>query len=290
MTTVALIGHNGLLGSRLLRSLVHAEAEGSIKLTVLHRETSSTTDIPEGIEKRVVRLDESGLEANRAALEGVEVVLSAVGNYGVPGQKLLIDALAGSPTIKTFAHSDFGCNWLPAEMETPTLKILGMKEDVIAHGKAKGVPVTTFRVGLFDDYFFLLKWLGTDIWDNKFLKFRNNLNKPCRISSLAYITYAVTQLVANPSQIADRIVQLYDCTPTGQEIIDVLTKVHGQPPLVEEYTEEQYEADMKDQSVAIMAGIRAKWADQTWGDQEKPQLTGWTDKSFEQLVRENLVK
>ncbi|WVR05125.1 hypothetical protein IAU60_002137 [Kwoniella sp. DSM 27419] len=287
MTSVALIGHNGTVGEAVLPELVKAHEAGSIKLVVLHRESSDTSSLPDSVEKRVVQLDDAGLEINRAALKGVEVLLSTVGPSGLLPQNYLIDASVGSPTLKTFAHSDFGANWTPEELAYSGMKVITVKEQVVQHAKEKGVPLTHFRAGLFDRFFFQYNALATDIKENKFQTFRDNLQHPLRISTLAYIGYAVAHLAASPAKIANATIQLYDVAPTGQEIVDTLTKVHGKATTIDSYSEEQFKQDIEG-SAAIPAALKGKWGDNTWGEGNRPQIEGWTDKSFEELVKANL--
>lgn len=73
--TVALLGASGLLGSNLLKSLAAVDNDGKIKLIVLHRENSDTSNVPSGIEKRILDADNASVEEIQTALKGVDVLM-----------------------------------------------------------------------------------------------------------------------------------------------------------------------------------------------------------------------
>lgn len=74
---VALIGHNGTVGENILPYLVDAHKKGSIKLVILHRPNSDLSKIPSdtGIEKRIIELEEGKVDAIKAVVKDLEVVM-----------------------------------------------------------------------------------------------------------------------------------------------------------------------------------------------------------------------
>lgn len=72
---VGLIGHNGLVGSKVLTQLLHLEQSGKIKITVIHRPTSSTSTIPSGVEARVLDWSKKDGKEFDDAFAGVDVVV-----------------------------------------------------------------------------------------------------------------------------------------------------------------------------------------------------------------------
>ncbi|OCF36541.1 hypothetical protein I317_00718 [Kwoniella heveanensis CBS 569] len=284
---VALLGFTGTVGSHLLPELIEQNKQGNIRLIVLYREGSDLNKIPSDVEKREVQLDEAGLEKNKKAIEGVEVVVSSVGAPGILSQNYLVDALAGSPSLKTFIHSDFGTNWTEEELKIPQLKSITVKEDVVAHAKEKGVPLTHIRVGLFDLFFFKFKAAGTDIVDNKVSIYKQALTAPLRLTTLKFLGYAVAQLVTKPDTLPNQTFQVFDLTPTGQDIVDTLTKIHGKPAQIVQYTDEDYHKGITE-GFAIGAALQDKWGSDRWGASDRPEIKGWEYKSFEEHVRKAL--
>lgn len=74
---VALIGHNGTVGENILPYLVDAHKKGAIKLVILHRPNSDASKIPSdaGIEKRIIELEEGKIDAIKAVVKDLEVVM-----------------------------------------------------------------------------------------------------------------------------------------------------------------------------------------------------------------------
>ncbi|WVF72249.1 hypothetical protein IAT40_007061 [Kwoniella sp. CBS 6097] len=286
---VAHLGYTGTVGSHLLAELIEQNKQGNIKLIVLYREGSDLSKIPSNVERREVQLDEAGLEKNKKAIEGVEVVVSSVGAPGILSQNHLVDALAGSPSLKTFIHSDFGTNWTEEELKIPQLKSITVKEEVVEHAKEKGVPLTNIRVGLFDLFFFKFKAAGTDIVENKVEIYKNALKAPLRLTTLKFLGYAVAQLVTKPDNLPNQTIQVFDLEPTGQDIIDTLTKIHGKPTEIIKFTDDDYHKGITE-GFAIGAALKNKWGSDRWGASERPEIKGWEYKSFEDHVKKNLYQ
>jgi uncharacterized protein YbjT (DUF2867 family) len=72
-TTIAIIGHNGNVGKKVLPHLLKAHQAGQIKLVVLHRPSSAIDNIPPTVEKRVMTGTDS--ESLKDVVKGVNVLL-----------------------------------------------------------------------------------------------------------------------------------------------------------------------------------------------------------------------
>jgi uncharacterized protein YbjT (DUF2867 family) len=75
-TTIAIIGHNGNVGKKVLPHLIKAHEAGQIKLVVLHRPSSATDSIPSNVEKRVMH--GTNPESLKEVVKGVNVLLYVV--------------------------------------------------------------------------------------------------------------------------------------------------------------------------------------------------------------------
>ncbi|OCF71933.1 hypothetical protein I204_07196 [Kwoniella mangroviensis CBS 8886] len=242
----------------------------------LHNHFSDTSKIPDDVEKRSIDLSEGGKEINKKAVEGLQVVLSTV-------------SVEGSTTLKSFVHSDFGTNWTAKELkEAPGLSIIGVKAEVVEHAEKKNVPLTHVRVGAFDLFVFKFQAGGTDVKGNVIQVFRDSLKNPLRITSLPFLGQATAQLLLHPDEIANKTYQVYDHEPTGQDFVDVLTKLYGSKPEITHYTEEEYQKAIQVPGTsAILAAIKAKWGDDNWGaTSPRPEVKGWKSVSFEELTTE----
>lgn len=78
MTVVALLNHSGNVGKEILSTLIKAhqsDQSGEHKIIVLHRASSDTSKIPQGIEKRVIDLNGGDETSISKAIEGIEVLM-----------------------------------------------------------------------------------------------------------------------------------------------------------------------------------------------------------------------
>jgi uncharacterized protein YbjT (DUF2867 family) len=75
-TTIAIIGHNGNVGRKVLPHLLKAHQAGQIKLVVLHRPSSAIDSIPSSVEKRVI--DVTDPKSLKEVVKGINVLLYVV--------------------------------------------------------------------------------------------------------------------------------------------------------------------------------------------------------------------
>ncbi|XAO24060.1 hypothetical protein I312_102850 [Cryptococcus bacillisporus CA1280] len=249
---------------------------------------NGTIPSDEGIEMRVIELKDGKKEKIRATVEDLEVIISTIATPSVSAQNYLVEALQGSSALKTFIPSDFGAPWDKQEIEIPGLAALKAKERVAEKAKELQVPITEIKVGLFDLFFFGYKALGVDVKSNRVQYFHQSLKNPLRLTSLAYLGHAVTELATDIDQLAQlpgTTPNIYDFVPTGQEIVDVLTKIHGKPTEQIEVSDKDNEEQLQGPR-AIGAAIFKKWGDNNWGDIPKTEVDGWIGKEFADVVKE----
>jgi hypothetical protein len=72
-TTIAIIGHNGNVGKKVLPHLIKAHQAGQIKLVVLHRPSSAIDSVPSYVEKRVIAGTDP--DSLKEVVKGVHVLL-----------------------------------------------------------------------------------------------------------------------------------------------------------------------------------------------------------------------
>ncbi|WRT67070.1 uncharacterized protein IL334_004036 [Kwoniella shivajii] len=288
---IGLIGFSGRLGAHILDHLIDAQNQDKLHLVILHRENSDLSKLPPHveIETRLIQLDERGVEVTKKAVEDLDVVISSVWYAGIPSQVYLIDALASSSRIKLFIPSDYGLSWTNEELDNSALEFGHIKvKSKVIEKKANelNVPIVNVRVGCFDQTFFPGEVIGLDAQTNKIRFYRETaLKYQVRITTLDYLGYALTQLSLDPSRIAGKTITLYDIALTGQEIVDVLTVIHGSPTEVAKFTEEEYQRDLKDFSGSIGAGVKKRWVENDWRVGEKVEIEGYTHVSFEDITR-----
>ena len=130
-------------------------------MTVLSR-SSSTSIFPASV--KVIHVDYTSVESLTAALHGQDAVISAVGNEGLPGQSVLVDASIAAG-VKRFLPSEFGSD--TGNSKTAALLVFGYKVATRKHIEEKvaaGASITYTYVinGPFLDWGleqrFLLDW------------------------------------------------------------------------------------------------------------------------------------
>ncbi|OCF34911.1 hypothetical protein I317_05160 [Kwoniella heveanensis CBS 569] len=284
--SVGLLAHTGQVGVHFLHSLVKEHDKGNVKLVVLHRDGSDLSSVPKDVETRVVQLDEHGKAKNQKAVEGLDVVLTAVPREGWLAQTHLIEVLSESPTIKLLVPSGFDLDWENEGPDAPAADAMEIKKQVFARAKELGVPTVNILAGLFDNYVFDPHWeiVNTDVQGNNITFFRDAQHQPIHLTTLPYFGYAVTQLIQKPASLDGKVFQLYDLAPTGQDIVDILTKCHGSPTHINHYTEEEYKRAITERKDMLKAGVHRKWGDGDWGPSERLVVDGWQGLTIEQLI------
>lgn len=80
--TVALLTVTGTLGPHLLKALGDQHVSGKIKLIALHRPDSDISNVPNGVETRVLDYESATAEDVAKALKGVEILVYVALFYG----------------------------------------------------------------------------------------------------------------------------------------------------------------------------------------------------------------
>ncbi|WVQ74179.1 hypothetical protein IAR50_003773 [Cryptococcus sp. DSM 104548] len=286
--TVGLLAHTGTVGAALFTPLYEAHKRGDVKLVILHRPSSDVSKVPAGVDKRIVELEESKVDAIRGATKDLEVVISAVSFTGLKSQIYLVEALAGSSSLKTFFPSDFGAVWSEEELAIPVFSsVFSVKGEVVAKAKELKVPVTEVKAGIFDVFIFAYNVLGTDIKGNKVQYFRKSLENEIRITSLGYLGHAVAQLITSPSSLAklpNTVPNFYDLAPTGNQLVSALEKVNGSAPETYELKEEEYKERFGDLFSAIGAVLFRRWGEGDWREPPRTEVEGWEEESIDDVV------
>lgn len=74
-TIVGILGHTGRVGSQITKNLINYQAQGLIKLVILHRPSSNISGLPSGVETRVVELEKEEPEKHFDAIKDLNVVM-----------------------------------------------------------------------------------------------------------------------------------------------------------------------------------------------------------------------
>ena len=215
---ILLVGANGSLGKHILGSLL---ADKTFNVTVLSR-TNSTASFASNV--KVIKIDYSDEQALVTALNGQDVVISAIGGEGLStnfDSTLLKAALRSG--VKWFIPSEFGIDTShPAAQNNPVFapkiavaKLLKENEANIAH--------TAIITGVFLDWGFDNGFLGFDIDHRSATLFDEGKNRVSG-TTLANIGQAVVSILRNPAMAKNKRIYVADVTFTQQQVLEFFQK------------------------------------------------------------------
>ncbi|RII14049.1 NmrA-like protein [Alternaria sp. MG1] len=139
---IAVYGHRGFVGSRVVPALIASGAP----ITVLHRSSSDTSNLPDHVRKiEVDVLDEDALVN---ALQDIDIVISLVGDEGTDRQYGFVKAIPRT-NVQLFSPSDFCLRYSEQGMRIPCMVA---KAKVEQASKDAGIPTTVIHAGNFAEF------------------------------------------------------------------------------------------------------------------------------------------
>ena len=220
---VTLVGGSGHLGKFVLEKLL---ASNKFNVQVLQRTGSSST-YAETV--KVVEADFEGLQSLTAALKGQDAVVSTVGDNGVPGQSLLIDA-AITAGVKRFLPSNFGSNMSnPNSRKLPVFKGKVMIEDyLIAKSKTADLTYTFVYTGGFTDFVIPAKVI-MDFSEYKPTIF-NGGDSRFSCTSLPTVGDAVVGILSHPAETQNRAVYVSESFISQNQLLSLAKSLAPNKP------------------------------------------------------------
>ncbi|ORY34816.1 hypothetical protein BCR39DRAFT_514939 [Naematelia encephala] len=291
--TVALQGHTGRIGGAAYQALLPGHAAGKFKLVIVHRPGSDVSKLPKDVEAREIDFENADEATITKAVQGINFYVSAVGFPGLASQANLLKPFAATPGFVTYLIPVFGNPFWTQDYATiEDKRIVNFLQmfNALTFGPTKlGIGRTSLQSGVFADYFTdpNLKYLDTDLAANRVLLPKGGENRGTILTSPEALGEAIAELAArDPASIKDKDFYVYDYAPTGNEIIQVLTKLHGKAPQVKPETDEDYEKAMDTGVLPTMspAIYRHCWGTGVWnwrGERIGPKV----NKDWEALAK-----
>ncbi|KAK9319148.1 hypothetical protein V1517DRAFT_266810 [Lipomyces orientalis] len=220
---VTLVGGAGRLGTFVLDKLI---ASNKFNVQVVKRAGSSST-YAAGI--KVVEADFGNLESLKAAFQGQDAVASIVGDAGVIGQKLMVDA-AVAAGVKRFLPSNFGSNMAnPNSRKLPVFAQKVIVEDyLIEKSKTTELTYTFVYVGGFID-FALQKKVIMD-----FSKYTpaifNGGDSQFSTTSMPTVGDAVVGVLTHPTETQNRPVYVSEIIISQSQLLSVAKQIAPSKP------------------------------------------------------------
>ncbi|KAF4452596.1 hypothetical protein F53441_4616 [Fusarium austroafricanum] len=219
---VAVVGASGLLGSKVVDSLLSA----GFNVTAITRDESTAT-FPGSL--TVKRVDITSVESIKEALAGQDAVVSTATTAAAGHQKVIIDA-AIAARVPRFIPSEFG---VPSRQNRDTKigSLLGAKvqntDYLIELAKQHDwFSWTGLSNGLFLDSGLRNPWGFIDIKNRKF-RLVDSGNEPYSTSSLAFVGDAVSSILKKPEEMANKYLNIAGVTTTQNEVLKIVERVTG---------------------------------------------------------------
>lgn len=220
---VTLVGGSGRLGSFILDKLL---ASGKFNVQLLRRAGSSSS---QAANTKIVEVDFADIESLTAAFKDQDAIVSAVGDAGVLGQKLMVDA-AIAAGVKQFLPSNFGSNM--ANVNSRKLPVFGAKvavEDyLVEKSKSTDLAYTFVYVGGLIDFTLENKVIMD------FSKYEPVLyyggNTEFSATSMSTVGDAVVGVLSHPAETRNRPVYVSEIIVSQRQLLSVARKLAPSRP------------------------------------------------------------
>ncbi|RGP77047.1 hypothetical protein FLONG3_4876 [Fusarium longipes] len=217
---VAVIGGSGLLGSKVVASLL----DTGFEVTAITRNESSAT-FPENV--TVKRVDITSIDSIKDAVTGQDAVVSTATTMAAGGQKTIIDAVIAA-RVPRFIPSEFG---VPSRQNRDKKlgKLLGAKVQntdylIKLAEQHDWFSWTGLSNGLFLDSGLKNPYGFIDIKNRKF-RIVDSGNEPYSTSSLAFVGKAVAAILKKPETTANMYLNIAGVTTTQNEVLKIVEQV-----------------------------------------------------------------
>ncbi|GAM89378.1 hypothetical protein ANO11243_074150 [Dothideomycetidae sp. 11243] len=268
--TVGLTGINGNVGVPTLQYLAKGAEQGKFKLVVFHREGTAPKHVSTGpnIEFRLLDFEDP-VEKLEEQVKGINTMISAIGFGAIPHEPKLVEALSKSKDLVTYIPSTYSTTWTEEDLKDPHFgPMLGFIEGGALKAKEIGVPLTTVYCGSFENYWFELGFGGSPIKPNEVWASKNQLKHPFPITVLDHLGERIAQIAAkDPQEIKNKNYSVISFMPTGQDFVDLYSKLNGSPAKVKDFTPADRETMINDAANfgPAKVGYWDRWESGNWG-------------------------
>ncbi|KAF4949147.1 hypothetical protein FSARC_13565 [Fusarium sarcochroum] len=219
---VAVVGGSGLLGTKVVNSLLNAGFE----VTAITRNESSAT-FPDKV--TVKRVDITSVDSIKDAVTGQDAVVSTAATAATGNQKIIIDA-AIAARVPRFIPSEFGI---------PSREYRDTKIGAILAGKVSNTDYlielakkhdwfswTGLSTGLFLDSGLRSGGGFINIKDRK-VRLVDSGNEPYSTTTLSFVGDAVAAILKKPDETANKYLDIAGVTTTQNEVLKIAEQATG---------------------------------------------------------------
>ncbi|KAJ5681389.1 NmrA-like family protein [Penicillium maclennaniae] len=281
---IAIYGHRGWASSAIFAALVQSGAP----VKVLYRPSSDVSDLPEGVKS--VAVDVEDQQAVEAALQDVDIVISLVGQEGVPRQHGLVKAIPQT-TVKLFVPSDLAFRCDEQGLRVP---INQQKFEVEQAAKKAGIATTIILPGLFAESFLNTGMLGVDVLNNRIVFSGDSEHQIVNICTREYVAAAYAAIFATTpiSELENKVFGLSEIQATGSDVANALVKRYNTAPTIFRHSLEEVARQMQDRLEKGQPLANAWYCRRIWGAGKIQELIGsdvWEIKGYKKKRLEELI-
>ncbi|KAJ5144597.1 NmrA-like family protein [Penicillium atrosanguineum] len=281
---IAVYGHRGWVSSAIFAALVQSGAP----VKVLYRPSSDISDLPEGVTS--VEVDVEDQQAVEAALQDVDIVISLVGQEGVPRQHGLVKAIPET-NVKLFVPSDLAFRCDAQGLRVP---INQLKFEVEEAAKKAGIAMTIVLPGFFAESFLSTGMVGVDVSENRIVFSGDSGHQVVNICTREYVAAAYAAIFAKTPilELENKVFGLSEVQATGEDVATALEKRHSAPPTTFRHSLEEVDRQIQDHLDKGQPLANAWYCRRIWGAGKIPELIGsdiwevdgYSKKSLEELI------
>ncbi|KAK2678580.1 hypothetical protein RAB80_007320 [Fusarium oxysporum f. sp. vasinfectum] len=281
---IAVYGHRGFVGSKVVPALIASGAP----ITVLHRPSSDTSNLPDHVKK--IEVDVLDQDALVRALQDIDIVISLVGDEGTERQHGFVKAIPRT-NVQLFCPSDFCLRYCEQGMRIPCMKA---KANVEKASKDAGIPTSVIHVGNFAEFTLNTLAVGIDLQNNILVHTGNSAEERVTMCTKDYVAAAYVDIFTTRPiyTIQNRTFTLSELAPTGKEIAAVMKEKNGREPStstrsLEEINQMIEDHLSKESNLAVPSYCR-----KIWGTGEMTKMLPddlWDVKDYKKATLEDLV-
>ncbi|KAH8425304.1 uncharacterized protein LDX57_003061 [Aspergillus melleus] len=281
---IAVYGHRGFVGSRVVAALIASGAP----ITVLHRPSSDTSNLPQHVRK--IEVDVLVEDALVDTLKDIDIVISLVGDEGTDRQYGFVKAIPRT-NVQLFCPSDFCLRYCEQGMRMPCMIA---KAKVEKASKDAGIPTSVIHVGNFAEFTLSTPAVGIDLQNNTLVYTGNSAGEKVTMCTKDYVAAAYVDIfTTRPIRtIQNRTITLSELAPTGMEIAAIMKEKHGRGPSIATRSLEEVNRTIEDciskgSNLAVPAYCR-----KIWGTGEMMKMLPddlWEVKDYRKASLEDLV-
>lgn len=231
LPSVAIVGINGWVASHVIDGLTSPLYKSKIAFPIhlVTRDVAKTAALPVVAASpssfKLFKGDIATGEGLAEAFAGVTVVVDAVGAFG-SSHRQIVDAAAGSPSVKVYVPSEFGFQTTP-DVLGKYYAAFEPKLIDINYARTKAFKTVSIYTGMFSEFLFGVPSLGGFSTDTQFTAYAPDAQYA--LTSLPDIGRTVAAVVSKgntPEVLPDRL-KLKGDTINGKRAVEIYEKVTG---------------------------------------------------------------